>query len=273
MSAGKDVRSIIICCVLYCTVTCPLTAAPVPVGTFFSVREMDVVKRGEILTRVYLRYNAALNTKKTPGPFNIPLTPYTAGIQGWEMIAEEKAHIPSSPGILRVYNALLGWSKYEGVKYYSVTGKTLQPFILKAYTVLSPQSVQPVRDIRVGSPAPLKIGYFRIRDNRLGWLTFRGELHYRDNVFIAKNYTMTPITRYGMTVSRNGEYRMVMFLFPDGPEGYYLYSVHALRIRSAAILKSGLLNSESFANRIRACTVHTAKLLGMMWDGKIIAGR
>jgi hypothetical protein len=89
-------------------------------------------------------------------------------------------------------------------------------------------------------------------------------------VFIAKNYTMTPVKRYGVTVSAEGEYRMITFLFPEGSRGYYLYSVHALRIRSAVMLKSGFLNSESFANRIRACTVHTAKLFGVNWCGKII---
>jgi len=273
MITGTIIRTLIICGMLLYAVGVPLSAAPVAVGTCMSAQEMRAVKSGRILTRVYLKHNGAGNVKQATGYFSIPATPYTAGIRGWEMLAEEKAYIPASPDMLQLYNSLLGYSSYAGMHYYSVTDRAMKPFIREAYTIASPGSVRRVRDSRAVSITPSRNGYFRIRDNRLGWLTFKGELFYRNGVFIAKNYSVTPVTRYGVTISRKGEYRMITFLFPDGPGGYYLYSVHALRIRSEVMLKSGFLNSESFANRIRAATVHTAKLLGRNWIGKIIAAQ
>ena len=265
--------AIVLSVVFNCAERGIVTAGPPAVHNFFSDGERSAVKQGKILTRVYLKGSGVDGGKKPAQSFAVPVTRYTSGITGWEMIAEEKAYIPSFPGKLPLYISLLAYSRYSGMKYYSVTDRTMQSFILSAYTVVSTGSEVAVRDSRPGAIAPSRTGYFRVRDNRLGWLTFRGELYHSDGVFIAKNYTMTPVTRYGVKVSAKGEYRMITFLFPEGSRGYYLYSVHALRIRSTVMLKSGFLSGESFANRIRACTVHTAKLFGVNWRGKIVAAR
>ena len=49
-------------------------------------------------------------------------------------------------------------------------------------------------------------------------------------------------------------------------KGYFYYAVHAMKVRSGLIKTFGRLSPESFANRIRAMTVHIAAFFEMGWS-------
>ena len=49
-------------------------------------------------------------------------------------------------------------------------------------------------------------------------------------------------------------------------EGYFYYAVHAMKVRGGLIRTLGRLSPESFANRIRAMTVHIAAFFEMDWS-------
>ena len=49
-------------------------------------------------------------------------------------------------------------------------------------------------------------------------------------------------------------------------KGYFYYALHAMKVRGGLIRTLGRLSPESFANRIRAMTVHVAAFFEMDWS-------
>ena len=56
------------------------------------------------------------------------------------------------------------------------------------------------------------------------------------------------------------------FIYDEEKEGFFYYTVSPIRIRIDLALKK--LSPTTFSNRLRATTVHLAKLLGLDWEDK-----
>ena len=88
---------------------------------FFSTSEMKRVISGDIITRMYLKYNTL--GENTHLKIQIPQTNFTIeDFSRYEMITDEKAFIPfdlNTKSKLRLYNILNAYSRLEGMKYWS----------------------------------------------------------------------------------------------------------------------------------------------------------
>jgi len=117
-------------------------------------------------------------------------------------------------------------------------------------------------------------GYYIVEDNRFGEIGFNSTIMRTVAGFIVIDSSVSPLSKYMITICETGEYNLVKYFIHDGPRGgYFYYSVQALRIRNDYFLKFGFLTPESFGNRIRAETVRLARLLGIDRSGKIAAFR
>ncbi len=251
---------------------------PVSVNTLFTAGEMRAVRQGAILTRASLSGSEPVNLAPPDDRITVPATRYTdPALAGYEMIADERAFIPCRPDAklrLALYNKLFSHSLFSGMKYYSHTEKKAETLVLESCTIDTPRRCRRLRSTAVKKIEPHRSGAFFMRDNRLGAIIFRTDLYAEGENFITTSVSEIPVTRFGLEVSEKGDYRMASFLIYDRDAGgFYYYSLHALRIRSGIILRSGMLSPKSFANRVRANTVHTAKLLGVNWQDRLAAAR
>ncbi len=274
------VLSFIACALVSTAVLVSARAAEIPVvpGLLFTPEEMKRVRAGEVLTRVRLQGNSNYNMKSTHERIAVPKTAYTYPALGnHEMVAEERAFIPfqdEPKARLHSYNLLLDHTLMSGMKYYSHTAGRVEPLILEGCRIHAPTRFRRLRARPVKAIEPRHTGYFFVRDNRLGVLVFRTDLFSLGRDFIIRSVSEAPVTRLGVEVSGKGDFTMVTFLMYDGDAaGFYYYSLHALRIRSYLLLKSGTLSSKSFANRIRAYTVFTARLFGHNWQDRLEAAK
>lgn len=250
--------------------------ANISIDTFFTQSEKSRVVKGEIINRSYLNENEAGNTSNNNNIINIPVTKYTpANLRQYEMICIEKAFFPyslNSKSGLSFYNMLVSPSKLSGMKYYSVTDKKIQPFITKSSSIASPGNKKELKDPNFSLIRPEYSQFFKITDNRFGEIIFRSKLYNSGDTFVLNNVSVQPMKKYMLTINKKKEYRLISFFFYDTEAGgFFYYSLQAMRIRTNYFLKLGLLNKESFANRIRAGTVHMAGLLGLDWSDKLNA--
>ena len=263
------------------TISFILTAfMPLPAGaaklislqSLFSAAEITAVLQGKIITRTYLKGSPSVNVGNR-NDLRIPSSEYIGDFSNYEMVADEKAFIPyrlTKENRLAFYNLLASHSRLTGMKYYSRTDNKLEPFIIDSHSVDSTEGVRGTADPVYASIEKKRESFFRIRDNRFGDMVFRSNLYSEGDCFIVKNTCAVPLSKYGLSLSRAGEYQMINVLLYDGKAGgFYYYAVHALRIRSDALLKSGMLSAWSFANRLRAGTIHTARMLGVDLMDKI----
>jgi len=251
---------------------------PVSVHALFTAGEMRAVRQGAILTRASLRGSDPVNLAPPNDRITVPATRYTdPALAAYEMVADERAFIPcklDAKSRLAFYNKLFSHALLSGMKYYSYTEKKAETLVLESCTIDTPRRCRRLRTTAVKKIEPHRSGAFFMRDNRLGAIIFSADLYAEGNNFITTSASEIPVTRFGLEVSEKGDYRMASFLIYDSDAGgFYLYSLHALRIRSEIILKSGMLSPKSFANRVRANTVHTARLLGVNWQDRLAAAR
>jgi len=249
------------------------TYAGLPIKSFFSEPEINIVLKGGIITKAYLKSKDTVHTPNSDKSINLPGTKYTdKGLSGYEMICIEKAFLPCKnlKEIRQIFYAgLNNAAKLTEVMYYSRTDKEFRQLITESRSIsLSGED----RHANDATMQPASVNYFRIADNRFGSLEFKGELFDEGNAYILKNTCVQPMKKYLALINKKYEYRLIsFFIYDNNAGGYFLYSVNAMRIRSSMILNLGLLRPESFGNRIRAYTVYFAGLLGLNWKDRLIA--
>lgn len=253
----------------------PLSAGAaklISVPSFIPADEITVLRQGKIITRAYLKGSPPLNIGSR-NDLMIARSEHIGDFSNYEMVADEKAFIPyrlTDQNRLAFYNLLTAHSRLAGMKYYSITARKLAPFIIDSHTVETAEGARKAADPVYGSIIKKRESYFRVRDNRFGDMVFRSDLYNMGDCFIVKNTSTTPVSKYGMSLSGAGEYQMIHFLLYDREaSGFYYYAVHALRIHNGALIKSGMLSTLSFANRLRAGTVHLAQMLGVDLSDRI----
>jgi hypothetical protein len=257
--------------------TSTVSYAAITPGDFFSKDEIDYTVKGGVITTVRLKYNDEIFTnEKFKDQSSVKENKYS---EPWfnssEMISIEKGFIPyktDADSRLKFYNVLLSFSSLEGMVYYSHKARTVEPFILKAYGIVSPENQAKINDIKAVKIDAKKTNYFLMSDNKFGELVFRSELYSEGNNFVLKNICAHPIKKFGMKINDSGEYvTLTYFIYDIRQKGYFYYSVSALRIKSDFFLKINAVSPKGFGNRLRAGTVHLTGNLGIDWNSKIKA--
>ena len=242
----------------------------VSVKTFFGQNDKKSVLEGQIITAVF----RDTGTGSTKTDAAVPKTIYTVeDYPAYEMVITEKAFIPyvldDSAGIA-LYNNLAAYSRLTGVRYYSATDKKVETLIIRGTRVEDSLNLTAVKDRIYSRVDSGIINYFMIEDNRFGDTVFKSRIYNEGGNFIVKNVSTHALKKFGFTINRPGEYHFTFFFFYDrAARGYFYYAVQALRIRSVYFQKLGIISSDSFANRLRAMTVHYAGLMGQNWEDRL----
>jgi hypothetical protein len=250
---------------------------PVSINTFFNSKDIDRVKKGEIITRMYLKNNAV--DENTDLSINIPSTKYINEDFGiYEMITDEKAFFPykieSSEKKLKFYNTLTAFSKLTGMNYYSRKIQKVDKLILSSYRIESPSKTKALDDIVYSQINDKVINYFIQKDNKFGNLSYESELYNEGDNFILINKCLDPI-KLAVIVSKKEEFKIISYFIYDRElGGFFYYSAQIMRIRAEFTLKKNKIMAftlfpTTFSNRIRAATVHFAKMIGLNWDEKL----
>lgn len=241
---------------------CVVFSYAVESGMLFSPEELDKIKNGEILSRMYLKYNGA--GENSVEYIDVPVTEYTGvEFKNFEMICDEKAFIPfdvNEKGVQEMYRILTTPSLLKGSLYYSRRDQEVKELIVDAFGVDEKN-----KKLATESDGIVKIvtkGRFRQKDNKFGTLYFSSELYNSGNDFILVNTCDDAIP----FISNKGEYKIVSFFIYDAEAaGYVYYTVYGMRIRTEMFLKKGsikTLSPTTFSNRLRAATVKLFHLMG-----------
>jgi len=234
--------------------------------------EADKVFSGEIITRMYLKYN----TKNENTDLSIlpPKTKYTnEDFSKYEMITDEKAFFPyeikSEDDKLKFYNNMTAFTKLAGMKYWSRRVKDVEELLLKSHRIAGKKGYFKKDDLKYDQIKPELTSYYVQKDNKFGTLTFKSDLYNEGN-----NFTMVNTCMEGIPLaSKEGEYKVIAtFVYDEEKKGFFYYSIYAMRIRTEWLLKDGgiiTLRPTTFSNRLRAGSVHFAKLLGLDWENKL----
>jgi hypothetical protein len=239
-----------------------------PLKNIFNLEEIEKIKNNEIIARMFLKYNP--EKANTHLKIEIPVTKFTnENFSVYEMLVDEKAFIPykiNPESKLKFYNILTSYSKLRGMVYYSRRIAKTQELILNCFRVESPNNKKLVPDKIYDSIQPKIENYFLQEDNKFGKLLFKSELYNEENSFVMVNTCMQPI----FPINNKEDYKMIsFFIYDKESEGFYYYSLNAMRIRFALELLIKKTNATLFSNRLRAGTVHLSKLIGLDWSNKI----
>lgn len=249
--------------------------SPLSVETFFNSKEIERVLKGEIITRMYIKDNAS--GENTDLKIDIPNTKYTnEDFSIYEVIVDEKAFIQykmeDTSSMLKFYNVLTAYSKLKGMQYYTRMRKRKETFILES-SKINPKNNSLIPDEIYNEIKPKIENYFLQKDNKFGKLTFKSELYNEGNDFVAINTCIHPISSFVFVINKKEETKFINYFFYNEEEkGFYYYSINIMRVRLDFLLKENnimTLNPTLFSNRLRASTVHLAKMLGLNWEDKL----
>lgn len=244
-------------------------AEELTVDMFMTQQQIDRVKSGEIITRMYIKYNH--HEEATDLDLPVPSTSYApVNYKDYQMITDEKAFLPyelNDETRLTFYNTISDANKLTGMQYYSRRADEVKTLVVNAYPTTKKwvkiKNQQPMTEI-----LPHITGYFRQKDNKFGLMSFQSDLYNERNNFVLVNTCKTPIP----FICNPDEYKTVTyFIYDEEAKGFYIYTAFLLVIRSDSFINGkGLmtLNPTTFSNRLRAATTHIAILLGVDWSDK-----
>ena len=243
----------------------------VSIDTFFSEEEKSQVLSGEIISRMYVAYNA--KKENTDEFIEIKRTKYNdEDFSIYEVLTDEKFFIQydlETKSKLDLYNVLTAYSKLEGMVYYSRRARKHELLIKKSHRVRSISENREI-DITYNEISPKISVLFLQKDNKLGTLYFRNELYNEADDFVMINSCIIPITKAIFTINDKEEYKIYsFFLYDKEQKGYFCYTYQVLRVKLDGLLKTGVIAPTTFSNRLRASTVHFAKLIGLDWSDKL----
>lgn len=249
------------------------TLENVSIDTFFTANDIQKINANELISRMYVKYNK--KGENTNGELAIPRTNFNNEDHSvYEVKADEKGFIPyelTPESKLKFYNTLCSFRKLEGMKYYSRRAGDVKKMVEECYTVKS-LAGKKYQDSHYEQISDSVSNMFLQKDNKFGTIIFRSDLHNDGNNFIMINTCLTPISKMFFNVNESEEFTIGnFFIYSEEKKGFYYYTYLVSRVRIDFILKSGLWGPTAFSNRIRATTVHLAKLLGHDWSDKINA--
>jgi hypothetical protein len=240
------------------------------IETFFTTAEVQSVLKGGICT--FSRFgNKIRNTDGSTTIVSPPVTDYsTKELADYDMVTIEKAFFPcdlKTKSRLAFYNTLQQYSNLAGMPYYSQKDKRIQTLVLESDRVNAADFKQKEKDSVHTKIKDTHLDHVRIKDNRFGKILFKSEIFHKENSVVIKQTNIKPLSMFTIRINDKGEYQLITFyLYDEAKRGYFYCAVHALKVRGGLIRKMGRLNPESFANRIRAATVHMAAFFDLDWN-------
>jgi len=234
----------------------------------FTSDEISKLKNGEIITRMFLKNNP--DKANTHLQIKIPKTTFTPeDYTKYEMIVDEKAFIPyklTPESKLSIYNVFSGFSKLKGMEYYSRRIAKTQELILNCYKIESLNNQKKVNDAVYKEIKPKLENYFFQEDNKFGKHIFKSEIFSEGDSFVMINTLMDAI----VPISGKGDYKFItFFIYDQASEGYFYYTINIMKIRLGLELITSKTNATLFSNRLRASTIHFAKMISLNWSDKI----
>ncbi|HOJ63064.1 MAG TPA: hypothetical protein PLE45_01475 [Spirochaetota bacterium] len=244
----------------------------IDVEKIFSQKDKEAVLKGEIITRRYMKYNPAnLNTHSK---IDVPKTEFTnEDYTGYEVIIDEKAFIPyeikNESDLLKIFNIINNVSLAKGMKYYSNRAGEVLEFILESYMVEGENKFKKIDDPVYNKVQQKTEAYFYQKDNRFGKLFYKKTVYNEGNNFYIITECLDPIF-FIVPLNKKGDYKVISyFIYNPENKGYFYYALLTTRIRNDFILQKGYTNATLFSSRLRAVTVHFAKLIGLDWYNKL----
>jgi len=247
-----------------------LSSGSLSIEMFFKPDEVNKVLQGDIYT--FSRFgNKIKNTDGSNTIIRLPVTEYIAReLEGYEMVTIEKAFFPydlKTKPKLSLYNYLQKYSTIAGTLYYSRTDQKVQKLVLESYRVDSTDFKQKEKDLVHTQIKDYHKDYIYTKDNRFGKIVFRSEIFHKNEHFVTRQTNIKPLSMFRIRVNDKGQYQLISFyIYDKDKKGYFYYTVHAMKVRGGLIRTLGRLSPESFANRIRAMTVHIAAFFEMDWS-------
>ncbi len=250
------------------------SAEKVDIKTFFNQEELNKIDNSEIISRMYILHDA--RGENSHKEISIPRTKYLdEDFNIYEIKADEKGFIPyklTEESKLKFYNILTGYSKLEGMDYYSRRAGKKEQLIKECYKVES-LSGNKHKDIEYKEIKPKISNMFLQEDNKFGKLFYKSELYNDGNNFILVNTCLVPLTKLIFSINDKEEYKICSYyIYDKEKQGFYYYSFLVMRVRVSALLKMKQgYSPTTFSNRLRASSVHLAKLIGLNWEDKLNA--
>lgn len=244
----------------------------ISVDTFFSLDETNKVLKGEIITRRYMKYNP--HNLNTHNKIEVPITEFTKEDYSiYEVVIDEKTFFPyeikENRDLLKIFNILNNVSSAKGMKYYSNRAGEVLEFILDSYMVKPDKLWEKIVDPQYEKILPKTESFFYQKDNRFGKLLYKKTVYNEKNNFYIITECLEPIYFF-LPLNRKGEYKIISyFLYDKEKKGYFYYTLLVTRIRNDFILKKEYTNATLFSSRVRALSVHFAKLIGLDWYDKL----
>ena len=243
------------------------TGKPVP-EMFFTPEQMQRVLDGEIISRMCIAGNAwGENTDLT---MTIPATSYDAGgYTDWEMICDEKAFIPfelNDENKLKLLNILTDFESLKGAKYYSRKVDEILVLIEDAYRMKSATNHIKAAPAKYDKLESHVTNYFSQKDNRFGRTFYQSDVWFDGDDIIMINSNVVGMA-YLVPINRKGEFKSITYLMYSAEhKGFFYYTANPIRIRIELALKK--LSPTTFAQRLRAMTVHYGLAMGADWSDK-----
>jgi hypothetical protein len=240
------------------------------VKTFFAPDEIERINKGELVPDMYIKYNSMKENSKDK--ITLPRTKYNdQDLSSYEIIATDKGFLPyklTEESKLKFYNTLAAFSKLDGMVYYSRRDAKVMELVKKCYRVES-LSGNKYGDKVYTKIEPKVTGMFFQEDNKFGKVFYRSDLFNDGDNFVMINTSLIPISKFIFTLNDKEQYQVSsFFIYDKAKEGFYFYSYLAMKVKVDAVLKTEAFGPTAFSNRIRASSVHLAKLLGVDWKDK-----
>lgn len=245
-----------------------LHAQDLSIDTFFTPQQIQRVLDGEIISRMCIKDNAW--GENTDLSMTIPATKFDqGGYTDWEMISDEKAFIPfelNDKTKLQLLNALVDFEGLKGMKYYSRKVDEILVLIEDAYGIKSATNFSKAKPIKYDSLQNHVTNYFSQKDNRFGRTYYSSDIYFDgDNVVIINSNVAG--MNYFLPINRKGEFKSITYLiYSQEHKGFFYYVANPIRIRIELALSK--LSPTTFAQRLRAVTVHLANSIGLDWSDK-----
>ena len=149
-------------------------AEELSVNMFMTQEQIDRVKAGEIITRMYIKYDQ--HKEATDLDLPVPSTSYApVNYKDYQMITDEKAFLPyelTEETKMTFYNTISDANKLTDMQYYSRKADEVKTLVISAYPTTKKwiriKNQQPLTEIQ-----PHITGYFRQKDNKFGLLSFK----------------------------------------------------------------------------------------------------
>ena len=240
---------------------------------FFTENEIERINNGEIISRMFVKYN--MREENSHESLEIPKTDYlNEDFDPYQIKADEKGFLPyvlTEESRLAFYNILSSYSKLTGMKYYSRRAGKVQVLVEECYRVKNISGTE-ISDLVCESIKPKSLNMFQQKDNKFGTLIYKSEVFNEGDNFILINSNAEPISKLIFNVTDPNEYKLFSYFIYDAEKkGFYYYSALISKINVDLLLKSKKVGPTAYSNRLRAASVHLAKLIGLNWEDKLNA--